>query len=158
MLQKSFESLPPCLFIVAELDPLRDDSYGTVDEIEQVMITESFWSLVEYQKKLEQAGVKTKLVLVKEVVHSFFSLPGKCLMFESHRTIRVIFRHLWKSICTSCGSCERIPRWIVSIDILIFLSITPKRIANNKINEKHLLFRTDTRPNGNHLKSNSSKL
>jgi acetyl esterase/lipase len=28
LLQSSFEGLPPCLFIVAELDPLRDDSYG----------------------------------------------------------------------------------------------------------------------------------
>ncbi len=25
---KSFNSIPTCLFIVAELDPLRDDSYG----------------------------------------------------------------------------------------------------------------------------------
>jgi acetyl esterase/lipase len=25
---KTFDSLPPCLFIVAELDPLRDDSYS----------------------------------------------------------------------------------------------------------------------------------
>jgi acetyl esterase/lipase len=25
---KSFDSLPTCLFIVAELDPLRDDSYS----------------------------------------------------------------------------------------------------------------------------------
>ncbi|CAF1140665.1 unnamed protein product [Rotaria magnacalcarata] len=57
LLYESFEGLPPCLFIVAELDPLRDDSY-------------------EYQKKLEQAGVKTKLVLVNNIIHSFFSLPG----------------------------------------------------------------------------------
>lgn len=79
MLQESFENLPPCLFIVAELDPLRDDSYGTNDnEIEMTIINESVRSLLEYQKKLEQAGVKTKLVLVKEVIHSFFSLPGKC--------------------------------------------------------------------------------
>ncbi|CAF1204005.1 unnamed protein product [Adineta ricciae] len=57
LLQESFNGLPPCLFIVAELDPLRDDSYA-------------------YQKKLEQAGVKTQFVLVKGVIHSFFSLPG----------------------------------------------------------------------------------
>lgn len=28
LLQESFENLPPCLLIVAELDPIRDDSYG----------------------------------------------------------------------------------------------------------------------------------
>jgi len=32
---------------------------------------------LEYQKKLDQAGVKTKLVLVKNVIHAFFALPGK---------------------------------------------------------------------------------
>lgn len=28
LLNESFEGVPPCLFIVAELDPIRDDSYG----------------------------------------------------------------------------------------------------------------------------------
>jgi acetyl esterase/lipase len=28
LLQPSFDGLPPCLLIVAELDPLRDDSYS----------------------------------------------------------------------------------------------------------------------------------
>ena len=28
LLYDDFSHLPPCLFIVAELDPLRDDSYG----------------------------------------------------------------------------------------------------------------------------------
>ncbi len=28
LLYESFENVPPCLFIVAELDPLRDDIYG----------------------------------------------------------------------------------------------------------------------------------
>ncbi|CAF3664330.1 unnamed protein product [Rotaria sordida] len=57
LLNKSFNSLPACLFIVAELDPLRDDSY-------------------KYQEILEKAGVKTKLVLIKGVIHPFFSNPG----------------------------------------------------------------------------------
>jgi acetyl esterase len=57
LLNESFDNVPPCLFIVAELDPLRDDSY-------------------EYQKKLEKSGIKTNLVLIKNAIHSFFSLPG----------------------------------------------------------------------------------
>jgi acetyl esterase/lipase len=28
LLNESFDGIPPCLFIVAELDPLRDESYG----------------------------------------------------------------------------------------------------------------------------------
>ncbi|CAF4060227.1 unnamed protein product, partial [Rotaria sp. Silwood1] len=56
LLNKSFNSLPTCLFIVAELDPLRDDSYN-------------------YQELLEKSGVKTKLVLIKGVIHPFFSNP-----------------------------------------------------------------------------------
>ncbi|CAM2702258.1 unnamed protein product [Rotaria socialis] len=55
--KESFDSLPPCLFIAAELDPVRDDSYN-------------------YKELLEKAGVKTKFVLIKGVVHPFFSIPG----------------------------------------------------------------------------------
>ncbi|CAF1186382.1 unnamed protein product [Didymodactylos carnosus] len=58
LLQTSFTNVPPCLFIVAELDPIRDDSY-------------------EYQKVLEKNGIKTKLLLIKGAIHSFFSLPDK---------------------------------------------------------------------------------
>ncbi|UJR34423.1 hypothetical protein I4U23_021830 [Adineta vaga] len=57
LLNNSFEGLPPCLLIAAELDPLRDDSYA-------------------YQKVLDKAGVKNKLVLIKGVLHGFFSVPG----------------------------------------------------------------------------------
>ena len=35
LLHKSFEGIPPCLFIVAELDPLRDGNLGM----------ECYWSL-----------------------------------------------------------------------------------------------------------------
>ncbi|CAF3461909.1 unnamed protein product [Rotaria socialis] len=57
LLNKSFDTLPPCLFIVAELDPLRDDSYV-------------------YQKLLDKAGVKTEFLLVKGVLHDFLAFPG----------------------------------------------------------------------------------
>ncbi|CAF4649716.1 unnamed protein product [Rotaria sp. Silwood2] len=57
LLNRTFEDLPPCLFIVSHLDILRDGN-------------------LEYQKLLEKAGVQTKLVLVKDAVHIFFSLPG----------------------------------------------------------------------------------
>jgi acetyl esterase len=80
LLSESFDKLPPCLFIVAELDPLRDDSYGKKKrkEKENEMQEHSSY-ILEYQKKLEAAGVKTKLVLINNVIHSFFSLPGKIL-------------------------------------------------------------------------------
>ncbi|CAF4078141.1 unnamed protein product [Rotaria magnacalcarata] len=50
-------NLPPTLFIVAEIDPARDDSYA-------------------YHKKLQEVGVKSELHSIKGVVHTFFSLPG----------------------------------------------------------------------------------
>ncbi|CAF1451825.1 unnamed protein product, partial [Rotaria sordida] len=53
----SLEKLPPTLLIVAELDPIRDDSYT-------------------YKELLDKAGVKNKLVLIKGVLHRFFPLPG----------------------------------------------------------------------------------
>ncbi|CAF1521281.1 unnamed protein product [Adineta steineri] len=57
LLNKSFDGLPPCLLIVCELDPLRDDSYA-------------------YQEALDKAGVKTKLTLIRGIIHPFFSFPG----------------------------------------------------------------------------------
>ncbi|CAF3803028.1 unnamed protein product [Adineta steineri] len=53
----SLTNVPPCLFIVADLDPLRDGN-------------------LEYHKLLENASVQSKLLLVKGVIHGFFSLPG----------------------------------------------------------------------------------
>ncbi|CAF1112729.1 unnamed protein product [Adineta steineri] len=57
LLNKSFDGLPPCLLIVCELDPVRDDSYA-------------------YQEVLDKAGVKTKLTLLHGIIHPFFSFPG----------------------------------------------------------------------------------
>jgi acetyl esterase/lipase len=44
----SFSGLPPCLFIIADLDPFRDGNLGICD-------------FSEYQKLLEKADVQTKL-------------------------------------------------------------------------------------------------
>lgn len=57
LLNTSFNNVPPCLFIVADLDILRDGN-------------------LEYKKLLDNAGVKTELLLLKGTVHGFFSLPG----------------------------------------------------------------------------------
>ncbi|KAL5009000.1 hypothetical protein ScPMuIL_014581 [Solemya velum] len=57
ILQPKFDHLPPALFIVAELDPLRDMSYA-------------------YSEKLKKAGVPTTVFPVKGVTHGFFHLPG----------------------------------------------------------------------------------
>jgi len=42
----------------------------------KISMKRNFFFILEYQKKLEQYGIKTKLVLIKNVIHSFFSLPG----------------------------------------------------------------------------------
>jgi acetyl esterase len=74
ILRDKFDHLPACLFIVAECDPLRDDSY-------------------EYAKKLTAAGVHNELYLAKGAVHAFYTLPGIFveLCQEAHaRTIEFI--------------------------------------------------------------------
>ncbi|CAI9734584.1 hydrolase superfamily [Octopus vulgaris] len=55
--RKSFQDIPPALFIVAEIDPLKDDSH-------------------EYGKKIRENGIKSKSLLIRGVVHGFFTLPG----------------------------------------------------------------------------------
>jgi acetyl esterase len=52
-----FDHLPPTLFVVAECDMIRDDSY-------------------EYAKKLTAAGVYNELYLAKGAIHAFFTIPG----------------------------------------------------------------------------------
>lgn len=54
---KDFSNLPPTLFIVAELDPLRDGCY-------------------EYYEKLKKAGVKGQILTMKGVPHGFWKYPG----------------------------------------------------------------------------------
>ncbi len=80
----SFQGLPPCLLIAAELDRFRDDSYGMNEKIFDNVHHVCFCS-VEYQKLLEKDGVQTKLVLIKGVIHGYFGPPGKklkrCLYF-----------------------------------------------------------------------------
>ncbi|KAL3874427.1 hypothetical protein ACJMK2_037439 [Sinanodonta woodiana] len=57
ILQTSYSSLPPALFIVAELDRARDGCHA-------------------YCKKLAEAGVQTDLLTVDGSTHGFFALPG----------------------------------------------------------------------------------
>jgi len=57
LLRDRFDYLPPCLFIVAQCDPLRDDSY-------------------EYAKKLTKVGVYNELHLAEGAIHAFYTLPA----------------------------------------------------------------------------------
>ena len=75
LLHETFENVPPCLFIVAELDPLRDESYGMKGR--NFKRKRKYPDILDYQKKLENAGIKTKLVLLKSLLHVYFSYPGE---------------------------------------------------------------------------------
>jgi hypothetical protein len=50
---------------------------------------EHFSYILEYQQKLETAGVKTKLVLIKGVIHTFFSSPGKIIDGQMKKLIAI---------------------------------------------------------------------
>ena len=60
---------------MADLDPMRDGSVGMKKISLFLKILTAF--ILEYQKLLDKAGVKTKLVRIEGVVHAFFALPGK---------------------------------------------------------------------------------
>ena len=53
--------------------------------------------IIDYQKKLEKAGITTKFLLIKNVIHSFFSLPGKIFVVEVE----------WKEILFLLGIYEK---------------------------------------------------
>ncbi|CAH1781343.1 unnamed protein product [Owenia fusiformis] len=55
--QTEFKHVPRCLFIVAECDPLRDDS-------------------IEYAKKLDEAGVPNETLNLKGILHGFIQANG----------------------------------------------------------------------------------
>jgi len=77
LLRDKFNNLPPCLFISAQCDPLRDQSY-------------------EYAKKLTAAQVPNELYLVKGAIHGFYAMPAVFveLCKEAHgRTIEFIKKH-----------------------------------------------------------------
>ncbi len=57
-------------------------------------------NILEYQKKLEKSGIKTKLVLIKNVIHSFFSLPGEmCLIIKWNRIICLHLLGIYEQAC-----------------------------------------------------------
>ena len=60
---------------MADLDPMRDGSVGMTKISFSLEILTA--SILEYQKLLDKAGVKTKLVHIEGVVHGFLALPGK---------------------------------------------------------------------------------
>ncbi|XP_041353776.1 carboxylic ester hydrolase LipN-like [Gigantopelta aegis] len=57
LLRKNIGSQPPTLFLIAELDPLRDQAY-------------------EYKKKLKEAGGVAESMLAKGAVHAYMTYPG----------------------------------------------------------------------------------
>lgn len=94
LLNRTCADLPPCLFIVAELDPVRDLSYGMnawtsistygIDSLDN-------WICLAYQELLDRAGMKTELVLLKGVVHPYFALPGMDAASDFIFLVRVLF-------------------------------------------------------------------
>ncbi|XP_071079432.1 ethyl acetate hydrolase-like [Haliotis cracherodii] len=75
LLRKQFSGLPPALVLLAELDPLRDCGYA-------------------YRDRISEAGVQTKLVLVKGAPHAFFRMPGhfKLLCASAYATVSEFIR------------------------------------------------------------------
>ncbi|XP_067681604.1 ethyl acetate hydrolase-like [Haliotis asinina] len=75
MLRKQFSGLPPALILLAELDPLRDSGYA-------------------YRDRMSEAGVQTKLVLIKGAPHAFIRMPGhfKQLCASSYASISEFIR------------------------------------------------------------------
>ncbi|XP_071080391.1 ethyl acetate hydrolase-like [Haliotis cracherodii] len=57
LLHKDFSRLPPAIFVIAELDPLRDCGYA-------------------YRDKLSSAGVTTDCITLQGAPHAFFHMPG----------------------------------------------------------------------------------
>ncbi|XP_077988208.1 ethyl acetate hydrolase-like [Glandiceps talaboti] len=55
--QSSFDSQPPCLLIITECDPLRDEGLA-------------------YGEKLKAAGVRVEVLFLKGTIHAFFHLPA----------------------------------------------------------------------------------
>jgi acetyl esterase len=54
---EKYDNLPPTLFIVAEFDILRDESY-------------------EYSKRLTAAGVDNEVFQASGAIHGYFTTPG----------------------------------------------------------------------------------
>jgi acetyl esterase len=59
MLYRDFSNLPPCLLIVAECDPLYDET-------------------IAYGNKMEEWGVSVERLILGGLIHAFFNAPGCC--------------------------------------------------------------------------------
>lgn len=77
LLHTNFNTLPPALIIIAELDALRDEG-------------------IAYHEKLKEAGVKSQIFTVKGVTHGFFHLPGhfkECCLRAHEKVSKFIKTH-----------------------------------------------------------------
>ncbi|CAF4549300.1 unnamed protein product [Rotaria sp. Silwood1] len=72
------EFAKPMYFLTPELMKwYTTHAYHRLDDVKDPRVSALLnKTFEEYQKLLEKAGVQTKLVLMKGVVHAFFSLPG----------------------------------------------------------------------------------
>ncbi len=79
LLRSDFRKLPKTLLVLAELDPLRDQS-------------------IEYHKKLTESNVDSSLHVVKGVQHGFFNepVPLKNAFGEAQQKIVKFFESFWK--------------------------------------------------------------
>lgn len=88
MLYKVFNDQPPCMLVVAECDPYYDECLGNCVRSLQFNPRANVCCLA-YGKRLENAGVRVEVVVLRGLIHSFFSYPG-----QSYHVLRVQSRFI----------------------------------------------------------------